>query len=74
MLKNQDREAPSVYLTNVSDETCFQFASEISKHWKVLASPSVIGTDGEEQLNTAFATVFLEAAKLLSVLHKQDNI
>ena len=55
-------------------ETYFHFASEILKHRKALASLNAIGTDGEEQLSSAFGTVFPGAVKLLCVVHKRDNV
>jgi len=44
------------------------------KHQKSLASLHAVGTDGEEQLNNTFATIFPEATRLLCSLHKHYNI
>ena len=55
-------------------ETYFYFASEILKHQKSLVSLCAVGTDGEEQLSSAFSTVFPEAVNLLCSFHKRENI
>lgn len=55
-------------------ETYFHFASELLKYRKELVSLNAIGTDGEDQLRSAFSMVFPSAVKLLCSLHKRDNI
>lgn len=55
-------------------ETYFHFASELLKYRKAFASLNAIGTDGEEQLSSAFEAIFPHSVKLLCSVHKRDNI
>lgn len=55
-------------------EAYYYFASEILKNNRSLSGLNAVGTDGEEQLSSAFGTVFPSAVRLLCSVHKRDNI